>query len=140
MATSDFRFLPESGFGVVVLTNGAGYPPSGISYYALALALGEDPDSLPYIRREHAMDTLEGAYETYNSSMQITVKRTGDYLEAEWGDGSDYLIPEELDGDERRFSTLVSGRKMPWIFSVDGDRITLTHERYQFRRIGKLPG
>lgn len=70
-------YLPEEGVGVAVLANAAGYSPYKVGTYALALALGEDPGQLPFVKLERLVRRIEGEYEAFKGTMKATVKEEG---------------------------------------------------------------
>ncbi len=141
VSTAYMGFLPEKQLGVAVLANGSGYAPSQIGQYALAEALGEDPDSLPFVRRENALSELEGVYETYKGTMRWEVKAMGDFLGAisksRHNTSTLPLIPEKLDGNRRLFYTLSGGIKMNAEFRIEDGEVGLIYERYYLKRVGK---
>ncbi|MDP2871587.1 MAG: serine hydrolase [Bacillota bacterium] len=140
VATAEMAFIPEKALGVMVLTNAAGYPCSQIAQYALAAALGADPDALPFAQAERRLEALEGTYETYRGTVKVTVKRRGSFLAAETHDPyvpqTAILIPEQLDDSGGRFWTLSGVHRLPVQFRRDGDRVEMIQERYKFRRTG----
>lgn len=141
VATAFMGFVPERGAGVVLLANGKGYPLSNIAQYALALVMGEDPNSLPFARIEHGLDALVGRYESYRSTMQARVIRHQDFLKLVIEDKAQpqeiVLVPESL-GSSSRFYTLTRGLRLPVRFRrAERGGIELLYERYKFRRVGR---
>lgn len=143
VSTAYLGYLPEEGVGVATLANGSGYPLAQLGMYALALLIGEDPDDLPFVRREAALAELVGAYETFKGTVRAQVKGKGDLLSLEIRDKyTDLvvpLIPESLEGEARRFHALVQGRQVPVEFQVTEKGIELLYERYLLRKTGDLP-
>jgi hypothetical protein len=135
-------FIPERGLGIALLANGSGYPLSHLGMYALAILLGKDPEKLPFVFRERALNELEGAYETYKGTMKAQVKRSGDFLTLEVRDKYNDLIvplvPETIRERAMTFYTLDAGYKLPVEFRVQEGEIDLLFERYRLRKTGKL--
>jgi CubicO group peptidase (beta-lactamase class C family) len=143
VATAYMGFIPDSNAGVVLLTNGSGYPTVQFGLYALALLLGEDPEQLPFVRSQRLLAKIEGVYETYKGTMRWQVKRAGDFLMIVQQDKHNTqtvpLIPETLDDTSCLFYTLNSGNRFDVEFRLQGTQIELIYERYLLRRTGKLP-
>jgi CubicO group peptidase (beta-lactamase class C family) len=141
-ATAYMAFIPEMQAGVVVLANGSGYAPALMGQYGLALALDKNPDELPFAKNEKRLEELSGNYETYQGTTSITVKPAGDFLmmvsSSKFGTMTTPLIPESLDGNRKVFYTLAGGSRVEAEFILEGERITLTFERYAYRKVGKL--
>lgn len=141
VCTAYVGFIPDKKVGVAVLTNGSGYGPGQIGQYGLATLLGEDPEKLPYIRRQRLIAGLAGTYETYKGTMKWQVKRAGDFImvvdQDKYSTSSFPLIPETLEDDRRLFYTLDSGSRIDAEFKVKGDQVELIYERYLLRRTGK---
>ncbi len=134
--TAYMGYLPRDRVGVVVLANASGYPLSNIGMYALALALGKNPENeLEFLKRERILESLEGVYETYKGTHRYTVKRQGDFLVLQYKDryheSTTILVPEEVSEDYARFFTLYGGRKMWAEFYRRDDKIVLLFERYK---------
>lgn len=142
VSTAYMGFIPEEGVGIALLANGSGYPLSQLGMYGLALMLGEDPESLPFVQRDKALAELVGVYETYKGTMRAQVKRMGDLLSLEIRDKYTDLIvplvPEALEGDVRTFYALQRSRRLPVEFRVREGEIDLIYERYLLRKTGKL--
>jgi CubicO group peptidase (beta-lactamase class C family) len=140
VATAEMAFIADKGLGVMVLTNASGYPCSQIAQYALTAALGADPDQLPFVQAERRLEALEGTYETYGGTMQVTLKRSGSFLVMETHDPysphETTLIPERLDDSGGTFWTLSGVHRLPVQLTRDGDRVELIQERYMYRRTG----
>lgn len=143
VATAYIGFIPEEGVGIALLANGSGYPLANLGMYGLALMLGEDPEGLPFVKRDRVLSELVGTYETYRGTMRALVKRTGDLLSLEIRDKyTDLivpLIPESVEGDVRMFYALSAGRRLPVEFRVREGEVDLIYERYLLRRTGDLP-
>lgn len=142
VATSYMGFIPGRNVGVAVMANGTGYPMGQFAMVALATLLGEDPQALPFLRIERALDALAGVYETYRRTMRVTIRRKGDLLDVEFKDKHHEehvaLIPEVVGGDAPRFYNLAAGRRMPVEFTRKGDVVELLYERYKLRRVGPV--
>jgi len=134
--TAYIGYIPERKIGVAVLANAAGYPLSYIGMYALAQMLGKNPETdIPFIRIGRLMGKLEGTYETYKSTMKLTVKKRGDFLYIERKDRYSEelipLIPEKLEDDVAIFYTMFGGRRLPVEFYIRDDKVELIYERYK---------
>ncbi|MEO8608302.1 MAG: serine hydrolase [Chloroflexota bacterium] len=142
VSTAYIGFLPEKNVGVAILTNGSGFATGQFGMYGLALALGEDPDNLPFTRQVRILSQLEGSYETYKGTMKVQVKRSGDLLTMtetdKHGSSTSILIPDTLDEKHSTFYSLESGAKKLAEFTVKGDKVDFISERYLFRKTGKL--
>lgn len=143
VSTAYIGFIPEERVGIALLANGSGYSLSQFGMYGLALLLGEDPETLPFVQRDRALAELVGTYETYKGTMKAEVKRSGDFLTIEIRDRYTDLIvplvPEATDGRLRLFYTIDSGRRLPVEFRVKEGEIDLLYERHRLRKTGKLP-
>ncbi len=135
-------YIPEKKIGIALLANGAGYLLSQIGLYGLALMLGEDPEKLPFIRMERNLEALTGRYETYKGTMKAQIAERNGLLFIEikdkYRDMVIPLIPENLEGDVKRFYTLQAGGRLPIEFIVDGEKIDLIYERYRLKKGGRL--
>ena len=136
--------LPEENLGVIVAANGTGYAMAQIAYYALAEALGEDPEALPYVRRERQIAALEGIYETYKATTRYEVRAEGTGMISLTERGRirtnvNHAVLESLSDTESVFTLRDGPATLPITFRRDGDRVSLEHERYLFRKVGKLP-
>lgn len=143
-ATSHLAFLPDEGLGVVVAANGSGYAMAQFAHYALAEALGQDPEALPFVQRERQIAALEGVYETYKGTTRFEVRAEGTGMISLTERGKlkvnvSHAVLESL-GDTESVFTLRNGpARLPITFRRAGDRVALIHERYLFRKVGKLP-
>jgi CubicO group peptidase (beta-lactamase class C family) len=142
IATAYIGFIPDQNVGVAILTNGSGYATGQLGMYGLALLLGEDPEALPFVRRQRLTAGLEGVYETYKGTMKWQVKRVGDFIMVsqtdKFGSNSFPLIPDILESERRLFYTLDSGNRIEAEFKINGDQIDMIYERYLLRRTGRL--
>ncbi len=134
--TAYMGYLPQERIGVIVLANASGYPLSHIGMYALALALGHDPEKeLEFLRTEKVLRLIEGVYEAYRGSFRYIVERRGEFLALvyrnRYGERTTILVPEEVREDYARFFTIYAGRKLYAEFIFDGDKVTLLYERYK---------
>jgi len=141
--TAYIGYVPEKKVGVAVLANGSGYPLSQIGLYALTMLIGKDPEELPFIKVENVYEQLSGVYETYKGTMNAKVVAKGGILQIEISDK--YvdlvvpLIPENLEGNVKRFYALQSGGKIPVEFIVEKDGVDLFYERYRLKKVSSLP-
>jgi len=141
--TAYIGYIPEKRVGVALLANGSGYPLSQMGLYALALLLGKDPYELPFIKYEKTYELLSGLYETYKGTMDAKVVPKGGLLQIEicdkYTDMIIPLIPEEIEGDVKKFYAIQAGGKLPVEFLVEGERVELIYERYRLKKVGNLP-
>ena len=141
--TAYMGYIPEKRVGVALLANGSGYPLSQIGLYALALLLDKSPDELPFIKYEKTYELLSGLYETYKGTMDARVVPKDGLLQIEicdkYTDMIISLIPEDIEGDVKRFYTVQAGGKLPVEFIVEGNRVELIYERYRLKKVGNLP-
>ena len=138
--TGFYGYVEGENVAVAVLANASGYPPSGIGMYALALALGHDPEELPFVRADRVLRRLEGVYEGYAGTIRMTVRRLGDFLMLEYSDAAMELrlplVPERLDKDHAVFWTLEFSRRIPVEFEIKGDGVVMYYERYKLVKRG----
>lgn len=136
--TGFIGFLPESNVGVAILENATGYAPSDLGAYALATAIGKDPNSLPFVRNENIMNRVVGSYATYKRTKKAVVTRNGDFLNVHFSDrfpGEDVtLVPELLDKDTARFYTLMSSRRYNTEFRLDRKPVEFMFDTYKLRK------
>ncbi len=142
VSTAYMGYISEKKIGIALLANGAGYLLSQIGLYGLTLMLGEDPEKLPFIRMERNLEALTGRYETYKGTMKAQIAERNGLLFIEikdkYRDMVIPLIPENLEGDVKRFYTLQAGGRLPIEFIVDGEKIDLIYERYRLKKGGRL--
>jgi CubicO group peptidase (beta-lactamase class C family) len=143
ICTSYFGYLLAQNLGVAIVANGTGTPTINLSMVALAVALGKDPDALPFVQRERRLRELTGHYTTYKDTMKLTVKRSGDFLNVESRDHYTHvtvpLIPESIEEQRRTFYTLQNNSKLSAEFRVsESGEISLIYERYLLRKMGDL--
>ncbi len=143
IATGQMSFLPDEGWGVMLLANGSGYPLSHLAQFVLAIMLDEDADQLAFRQGETLLERFQGVYETYQGTYRATVRRTGDFLEfATSGKHLNQkvpLIPEKITPRESRFFTLRGGTRLPVEFVCrENNAVELIFERYKLRRVSDL--
>jgi len=140
--TAYIGYIPEKRIGIALLANGSGYPMSQMGLYGLALMLGENPEKLPFVKMERNYDLLSGVYETYKGTMDAKVATVNGILQLEikdkFVDMKVPLIPEEIEGEVKRFYTLQSGGKLPIEFMVKDGKVELIYERYRLKKIGNM--
>jgi len=133
-------YVPDRGVGVSVMCNSSGYPPSLIGMYALAVAMGENPMELRFIREDEIMERVQGVYETYRGSYRICVRKRGGMLYLEHRDRytelSIPLIPVDLAEDHARFYALSYGRRVDVEFFISDEGAEMIYERYRMVRSG----
>ncbi|MEM1650113.1 MAG: serine hydrolase, partial [Sulfolobales archaeon] len=135
--TAYIGYIESERLGVVVLANASGYSPSFIGLYALALALGRDPErELPFVRYERILEKLEGDYETFRSTMRVRIERRDSLLymvsRGRYITWDLPLIPERFEDREYIFYTPSLGARIPVIFSERNGVIEMIYERYKF--------
>ena len=138
--TGYVAFAPERGLGVVLQTNGHGYPMRQLTLAALAHGLGHDFEELPFVRLDRLLQNLAGSYASFRDTMEAEVRRRGDNLELSiWMFNEDrtvWLIPEAVEEGRARFAAFSGGRKAPVEFVITHRGIDLLYERYAFRKTG----
>jgi len=143
VSTAYAGYLPGPRIGVAVLANSSGYSLSHIGAYALALALGKDPErALPFIKRERIMERLTGRYEAYKGTIRAEVVQRGAmlYLEIK-GKYTELiipLVPEELSEEYARFKVPQLTGWLEAEFKINGEEVTLIYERYKLKRVGPI--
>jgi CubicO group peptidase (beta-lactamase class C family) len=142
-ATAYMGFIPAKNIGVVVLANGSGAAPSQLGQFGLALVLGKDPETLPFVKTEKSLVDLTGMYETFRGTLKAQVRKAGDFLMFMMIDKLHTetipLLPLKEEKNRKVFYTFTGGNKLEVEFLLEGDRTTIVYERYAFRKIGKLP-
>ena len=132
--TGFIGYLPDEGIAVAVLENSPLYPPSYIGMYALAEALGENPNkSLPFLIREDILKKVEGVYKGFMELTKVSVKASGDFLIVESVEGSkQILVPEEVGEDFVKCFTFSEGVKLPVEFIIEREKVELFLGRYRY--------
>lgn len=140
--TAYMAYIPEEGVGVALLANASGPRLSDLGLYALALALGKDPDAIPTVATQRTLEGLVGIYEAFRGTMRVEVRPLGEFLviriKDRFAEQLIPLVPEDLSGEVKRFTTLQNGRVLPVEFLTGEGEVLLLYERYCFRRIGTL--
>lgn len=138
--TAFVGYIPDAKIGVAVLANASGHPLSQIGMVALAMMIGKEPESLPFIRHDRLLEKLAGRYETYKGTMKLHVNRKGDALLLETKgrllESSIPFLPEELTDSYARFFTIQHSRKVTAEFFIEGEKVTLLYERYKLVKVG----
>ena len=141
VSTAYMGFIPEKQVGAVVLINGSGYSPNWLGMYGMAIALGKNPDELPFVQKPKELETLAGTYENYKGTMKAQVKVAGDFLmivsSSKYGTETVPLAPLREEPGKKVFYTLSGGNKLEVEFLIKGDQVVLIQERYAFHRTGK---
>ena len=136
--TTYMAFIPEKNAGVVLLSNGHGYPMAQLAMYGLSLLLGEDPEELPFMRSEGMLGELVGSYESFRGTMAASVHKNGDFLELRMHFKHETrvtpLVPFNLGERKRLFLTFSGARRRMVEFRITGDTVELISDRYKFRR------
>jgi len=104
--------------------------------YALALMLKKDPDEeFDFVKFDKILHKLVGRYEGYKKSVAFDVKRNGDFLLMEMVSRnlklSSVLVPEKIEKEYVKCSTLQNFRKMDVEFFIEPNRVTMIYERYK---------
>ncbi|MDW8040274.1 MAG: serine hydrolase [Nitrososphaerota archaeon] len=141
--TAYIAYIPEKKVGVAILANGSGYLLSQMGLYTLAMLIGKNPEELPFIKVENTYELLTGMYETYKGTMEAKVVAKGGILQIEicdkYTDMVIPLIPENLEGNVKKFYALQSGGKLPVEFKVENNNVELIYERYRLKKVSSLP-
>lgn len=141
--TAYMGYIPEKKVGVVLLANGSGYPMSQMGLYALAMLVGEDPEKLPFVKVESTYEQLTGIYKTYKGTMDAKVVAKGGLLQIEicdkYVDMVIPLIPENLEGNVKKFYAFQAGGKLPVEFIIENNSVELIYERYRLKKVSGLP-
>ena len=135
--TSHFAYLPDSGIRVSILSNTTGFPPSEIAHYALALALGIEPEEIRYVGRNIILKSLQGKYGSFQNIIVNEITTRGDFLELRnnFGDESVMLFPESITANYARFRAVRNGRETTSEFFIHRDgKIELIHAGGKFRK------
>lgn len=137
--TSYLAVVPDRQVGVVLLANGHGYPMGQLAMYALAGLLGQDPEHLPFVRRDRLLNELCGDYESFRSTIRGEVLRKGDILELQihfhHEDRVVPFIPVELGDHTSQFLAFSGGRRVAAEFVRSETSIDLVYERYKLRKL-----
>ena len=137
--TAYIGYIREENIGVALLANSSGYRLSYIGYYILAYLLGKDPDKLYFIRNDKLLENLEGEYETYKKTMKAKIVKDNSILYLIMPNAVSEqripLIPVDLEESDRLvFNAYTEWKKYVVEFIVEGDKINLLFERYDFRK------
>ena len=136
--TTYLAYIPECGLGIVLLCNAHGYPLGQLAMVSLAHLLGKNPQELPFLQIDSALERLVGSYESFRSTIQAEVMREGDLLRFticyHHEDRSSILIPLYLGEDHARFETVLGGRRMEVAFYQHEGGTDVLFERYKFRK------
>ncbi|MGC8606737.1 MAG: serine hydrolase [Vulcanisaeta sp.] len=134
--TADIAYLPNDRIGIIIMANAQGYSLSMIGIHVLSKLLGHDPSELRPFMLESITKKLEGVYETYGSTVRISIQRQGDYLvmrsSTKYTEETTILVPDEVRKDYARFYALINGAKVPAEFLIEGNKIVLIYERFKF--------
>jgi CubicO group peptidase (beta-lactamase class C family) len=140
--TAYMGYIPEKKIGIALMANGSGYPLSQMGLYGLALMLNGNPENLPFIKIERVYDMLTGLYETYKGTMKAQVVSKGGILHLEikdkYTDMIIPLIPENIEGQVKKFYAIQSGGKLPVEFVIEGEKVDLIYERYRLKKVSNL--
>ncbi len=137
--TAHFLYSRSDNVGVAVLSNSSGYPMGNLARYAMALAIGEDPKELPFVKLDEVYEKLTGRYATYMGTVEVEVSRIGDFLKIEYlGSLSEpeILVPDDLDGGVKKFHTLSNSNVYPVEFFEEGGKVLMVHERFLYEKVG----
>ncbi|MCS7386696.1 MAG: serine hydrolase [archaeon GB-1867-005] len=133
--TAYVGYVPEKKIGVAILANSSGYPLSNIGMYVIAYLLGVNPEELPIIKKDRILSKLQGMYETYKGTMNIDVKRKGNFLIAvirdKFTEITIPLIPVEVKEEKSTFYTISNWRRHTIEFTIKEDKVEMIYERYK---------
>lgn len=137
--TAYMGYIREENIGVALLANSSGYQLSYIGYYILAYLLNEDPEELYFIKNDKILEKLEGDYETYKGTMKAKIMKEDSILYLVMLNGASEqkipLIPVDLKQENKLiFNAYTSWRKYNVEFIIEGSKIDLLFERYDFRK------
>ncbi|NHX36931.1 MULTISPECIES: serine hydrolase [Halolamina] len=139
-------FLPDEQVGVALASNTSpAFPLGAVGEGVLAAVLGEDPESVPFVRLRRRHRRLAGEYAAYEGVMSATVERDGGSLRVDFDhplkDGETVLFPAPEEGENERadaayrYETVDSaGRREPVEFRVEDGEVSLLIDRW---RLGK---
>lgn len=139
ISTSYMGFIPEKQLGVAVLVNGAGYIPNFMGMVGLAMLLGEDPEELPFIKRDRMLDELAGTYYTFRDTIPAKVKRMGAFLVLElqienYRTITVPLVPDTMTETHRSFYTMLLTRRKEMEFIMKDGQVEMHYDRWLFRK------
>lgn len=126
------------------MANSSGYPLSNIGMFALALALGKDPErELPHIKEEILLKKLEGAYTGYKGTVSFNIRRQGSFLLLEMPTKltrySVILVPERIEDNTIVCFTLSNSRKIDVEFYIKEDGgVEMIYDRYKLIKGGNI--
>ncbi len=140
--TAYVGYLPDKKFGVASLSNSGGLE-SSIGLYALSELIGQDPETLPFLKTDRMLSKLEGEYETYKGTIKITIKAAGGILYIESKDKYNEqrfpLTPEKLEEDRATFYSwnpaipvIAGGVRPTVVFEIRDNKVELIGERAKF--------
>jgi CubicO group peptidase (beta-lactamase class C family) len=140
--TAYLAAVPERDLGVVLLSNAHGYPMAQFALFILASLMGEDPEQLPFVKRQRIVAAGAGRYHAYRSTIQ------GNLEARPWGFDLVFdmqprarAIPMVLfDHDEvagvARLMSLGGGVPGFAELHLAGADSRLVYERYSLKRVG----
>lgn len=140
--TAYLAVVPEREVGVVLLSNAHGYPMAQLALYVLASLMGEDPELLPFIRRQRLVAAGAGRYHAYRGTIQ------GDLEARPWGfdlvldmQPRSRAIPmvlfdHDVSAGVARLMSLGGGVPGFAELHLDRDEARLVYERYSLKRVG----
>ncbi len=144
ISTGQMAFMPDEGWGVMLLANGSGYSLSNLAQYALAVLMGEDPDELAFRRSEVLLKEFEGIYEAYQGNYRGKLRRLGDLLQFETSSRffsqKVPLIPQRISpGGTSEFFTIRGGQRLPvHLHKREDGAHELIFERYKMKKTSQL--
>ena len=143
--TAYLALIPERQLGVAILANAHGYPLAQLALVALATLLGEDPEALPFVRRQRLVERAAGTYASFAASIRAELRPRGWGLELRMAFEPRarsvplVLLHHDDERDTTHFLTLGSGRPGRAELRYDRDTPLLIYERYALQRTGELP-
>lgn len=137
VSSAYFGFIPDLKIGVSLASN-SDFLTSPVGDYALALAMGKDPEMIPWVIFQRKVEALSGKYETYKGATKMQISQKGFSLFADIGE----------EGETLSLPLLLEGNK---IFAIEGpDKVKIGVEihsqtdvdvridRMVFHKTGKL--
>lgn len=142
--TAYLALIPERELGVVILANAHGYPLAQLALVALASSLGEDPEALPFVRRQRLVERAAGSYAAWAASIRAELRPRAWGVELRMAFEPHgrtvplVLLHHDDDRDTTHFLALGSGRPGRAELRYDRDTASLVYERYALQRTGDL--
>jgi CubicO group peptidase (beta-lactamase class C family) len=139
--TADMEYVRDLKAGVLLLSNGTGYPMGVLGMSAVSMLAGVDFRDLKWVKLENLLKRLEGQYSTYKDTLFAEVKKVGSFLLLSGEDigNNIVLVPQGEEQGSAKFYTLEGAARMEVTFRFNEHGVELIFERYRYRRHGPLP-